>query len=157
LKVSTLLSTALVFAIIQAGLLFIGWVFGELLAGVVHTISHIIAFALLAYVGGSMLIDGIKAYKGHDTHAQDLGSLKKIIIAGIATSIDAAAVGISQSVIGVDFKGFTPLFIAVFVITFISVVLGMTGGKKLGENFGHWAEIGGGLILLFLAVRSLFL
>ena len=41
------LGVALAFAVIQAGLLLAGWVFGYLLVGLVEKISHVIAFALL--------------------------------------------------------------------------------------------------------------
>ena len=51
-----ILGVAFAFAVIQAGLLLIGWAFGYLFVGLVEKISHVIAFLLLLYVGGSMLI-----------------------------------------------------------------------------------------------------
>jgi len=153
----SVLGIALAFAIIQAGLLLIGWAFGELFVGLVHTLSHIIAFALLFYVGASMLVEAIKAMMGNDEHVHDLSSFRNVLLAGVATSIDAAAIGVAQSMIGLDWSGILPLFIAVFVITFASVVAGIWGGKTIGSRFGHWAEVAGGIVLIGLAVYSIFI
>ena len=80
---------AIVFAVIQTGLLVLGWLFGSLLASFVIKASHVIGFLLLLYVGGSMLFEGIR---GKD-EARDLNGLWHIILGGVATSIDALAVG----------------------------------------------------------------
>ena len=143
---------ALAFAVIQAGLLLAGWALGELFAGVLGKAARIVAFLLLLYVGGSMLLGGIRGKE----EALELNSFLNVILGGVATSIDALAVGAAQSIAGVDWAGFLPLFIAVFVITALSVVLGITGGSSIGKRFGRWAEIFGGAVLLFIAFWNLF-
>ena len=145
------LRVALAFAIIQSALLLSGWAFGSLFAGLVHKVAHIIGFLLLLYVGGSMLIEGIKG----EEDIKDLGSLKNIILGGIATSIDALAVGAAQSMAGVQWRGFTPLLISVFIITAASVVAGICGGNKVGKHFGRWAEIAGGAVLILIGASLL--
>lgn len=146
-----ILGVALAFAIIQAGLLVAGWAFGYLFVGMVEKISHVIAFLLLLYVGGSMLIEGIKG----EAEVRDLSSWRNIIIGGLATSIDALAVGVAQSMDGADWPGFLPLLFAVFVITALSVVVGLRGGRAIGERFGRWAEIVGGVVLIAIGVSVL--
>ena len=146
-----ILGVALAFAVIQAGLLLAGWAFGYLFVGMVEKISHIIAFLLLLYVGGSMLIEGIKG----EAEVRDLSSWRNIIIGGLATSIDALAVGVAQSMDGADWPGFLPLLVAVFVITALSVVVGLRGGRAIGERFGRWAEIVGGVVLIAIGVSVL--
>lgn len=139
-----ILKVAIAFAIIQTGLLLAGWAFGELFVGLIEKISHIIGFLLLLYVGGSMLVEGIKG----EEDVKDLNGFGNVIIGGIATSIDALAVGVAQSMAGCSFTGISPLLAAVFVITAISVIAGIRGGKVLGRRFGRWAEITGGLVLM---------
>ena len=146
-----ILGVALAFAVIQAGLLLAGWAFGYLFVGMVEKISHIIAFLLLLYVGGSMLIEGIKG----EAEVRDLSSWRNIILGGLATSIDALAVGVAQSMDGADWPAFLPLLVAVFVITALSVVVGLRGGSAIGSRFGRWAEVVGGLILIGIGVSIL--
>lgn len=143
---------ALAFAVIQAGLLLAGWLFGNLFVGLVSKISHIIGFLLLLYVGGSMLLEGIR----NRQEVKDLNGWKNVILGGIATSIDALAVGIAQSMAGQPWKGFMPLLVSVFAVTAATVVAGIWGGKTIGCRFGRWAEIVGGLVLIGIGVSLLF-
>jgi putative Mn2+ efflux pump MntP len=145
------LGVALAFAVIQAGLLAVGWVFGYLFVGLVEKISHIIAFLLLLYVGGSMLIEGIRGKE----EARNLDGWRNVLVGGVATSIDALAVGVAQSMKDVSFSAFLPLLLSVFAITALSVVVGLHGGRAIGVRFGRWAEIGGGLVLLAIGVSVL--
>ena len=147
-----ILGVAFAFAVIQAGLLLAGWAFGYLFVGLVEKISHIIAFLLLLYVGGSMLIEGIRG----KAEVRDLSSWRNVIVGGVATSIDALAVGVSQSMNGSNLQGFLPLLIAVFAITALSVVIGLRGGRAIGARFGRWAEIVGGAVLIGIGVSVLF-
>jgi putative Mn2+ efflux pump MntP len=146
-----ILGVALAFAVIQAGLLLAGWAFGYFFVGLVEKISHIIAFLLLLYVGGSMLIEGIKG----EAEVRDLSSWRNIIIGGVATSIDALALGVAQSMEGADWPAFLPLLVAVFAITALSVVIGLRGGRAIGARLGRWAEIVGGVVLIAIGVSVL--
>ena len=149
---------ALAFAVIQAGLLVVGWVFGSFFVGFVGKLSHIIGFLLLLYVGGGMFLEGLKALRGGpDDHVRKLDGLKNVIISGVATSIDALAVGVSQSMVEEvsTFRAVLPLVISVFAVTALSVVAGLGGGKILGRHLGHWAEVAGGLVLVGIGVSIL--
>ena len=142
---------ALSFAVIQAGLMLIGWAFGNLFVGFLDKAAHIIGFLLLLYVGGSMLVEGIKGE--HDI--KDLNGWRNIILGGIATSIDALAVGISLSMESKPWAEVAPLGISVFLCTALSVVLGIWIGKTVGCRFGRWAEIAGGAVLVLIGVSVL--
>ena len=147
-----ILGVALAFAVIQAGLLAIGWAFGYLFVGMVEKVSHVIAFLMLLYVGGSMLLEGIRGKE----EVRNLDGWRNVLVGGVATSIDALAVGVAQSMEDVSFSGFLPLLLSVFVITALSVVLGLRGGSAIGSRFGRWAEIVGGVVLLGIGVGILF-
>ena len=145
------LRVALAFAVIQTGLLLAGWAFGSFLAGLLTKIAHIIGFLLLLYVGGSMFIEGIR---GED-EVKDLNGLKNVIIGGVATSIDALAVGVSLSMDSKPWDEVMPMALAVFAVTALSVVAGIFGGKTIGSKAGRWAEIAGGLVLVGIGVSIL--
>lgn len=150
-SVADVLRVALAFAVIQTALLLAGWLFGNLLVGFVSKAAHIIGFVLLLYVGGSMLLEGIKG----EEDVKDLNGWRNVIIGGIATSIDALAVGVAQSMAGQTGSGILPLAVAVFVVTAISVICGIFGGKAIGKKTGRWAEIAGGIVLIGIGVSIL--
>lgn len=145
------LGISIAFAVIQTGFLLVGWLFGNLIEGLIFKISHIIGFLLLLYVGGTMLLEGLR----NKQEARDLNGWKNIILAGVATSIDAIAVGIAKSMEGEDWNGMFPLLAAVFAITILSVTGGIWSGKMIGSRFGRWAEIAGGIILIAIGVSIL--
>ena len=145
------LGVALAFAVIQAGLLLAGWAFGWLFVGFVERVSHWIGFLLLLYVGGSMLIEGIRG----KAEVRDLNGWRNVLLGGVATSIDALAVGVAQSMDGVDGGGVLPLAVAVFAITALSVIAGLWGGRGIGLRLGRWAEIAGGLVLIAIGISVL--
>lgn len=152
LRWNSVAKVAAVFAVIQAGLLLAGWAFGSLFASYVIKISHIIGFLLLLYVGGSMLYEGVRGKE----EVRKLDSWRNIVLGGIATSIDALAVGVAQSMEDTSWNGFLPLLIAVFAVTALSAVLGICGGRFIGRRVGRIAEIIGGLVLIAIGVSLLF-
>lgn len=156
LEWKTVAKVAVAFAVIQSGLLLCGWAFGNLFVGLVEKAAHLVGFLLLLYVGGSMLTEGIKALKGGETEIRDLNGWKNILLGGIATSIDAMAVGVAQSMAGQTRQEFFPLFLSVLVVTAASVVIGICGGRTIGGRFGHKAEIIGGAVLIGIGVSVLF-
>lgn len=138
---------ALSFAVIQTALLALGWGFGYLFVGLLAGISKFIGAALLIYVAAGMLRDGIS----NRSESRDLNGLRNVVIGGLATSIDALAVGCSQSLSGAAFPQILPLLISVFAITLLSVVLGIRLGSRVGIRFGRPAVIAGGAVLLAIA------
>jgi len=151
IRARDIIKVSLAFAVIQSGLLLAGFLFGNLFVGLISRISHVIGFLLLLYVGGSMLLEGIR----DSQESRDLNGWRNIILGGIATSIDALAVGVSQSMAGTPVGKFTALFISVFAVTAISVVTGIWGGKTIGKKTGRWAEIVGGIVLIGIGVSIL--
>ena len=141
----------LLFAVIQTGLLLAGWAFGSIFVGLVEKISHIIGFLLLLYVGGGMIVEGIRG----EEESRDLNGMRNIILGGIATSIDALAVGVSQSMAGVGLRALVPLLVSVFAVTALSVLAGICGGRTIGRHYGRAAEIIGGAVLLAIGIGIL--
>lgn len=152
------LTVVLVFVFIHTGFLLGGWALGtfatDLIAGhVAHfeRIAHIIGFLLLLYVGLEMFLDGVRSKSEH----LNLDGIGGIILGSVATSIDAAAVGISMALNGTGWSGMVPVSLSLIVFTVLSVVVGMLSGSFLGRKLGYSARIIGGLVLIALGIRIL--
>ena len=145
------LKVASTFSIMQTGLMMVGWAFGSAIVPYVGKVAPWIGFLLLLYVGGSMLLEGIRG----ESEVRNLNGFRNILLGGLATSMDALAVGISMSMSGDSIADIAPKAIAVFIVTFLSVVLGIMGGKALAKKAGNIAEIIGGLVLIGIGVSIL--
>lgn len=145
------LKVASAFAVIQTALLLAGWLLGNAIVGMILRVSHILGFLLLLYVGGAMLIEGIR----NEEETRDLNGWRNICLGGIATSIDALAVGAAKSMEAEPWGGFFPLLAAVFIVTALSVIGGILGGRTIGKGLGRWAEIAGGIVLIGIGITIL--
>ena len=146
-----LLGIALACAVLQAGLLLCGWAFGNLFVGLVQRISHWIGFLLLLYVGGAMFLEGVRGKSEH----LNLDGFKGILLGGVATSIDAAVVGLSMAMDTAPWASIAPISVSIFVFTALSVVAGMCSGSFVGRKLGYSARIIGGLVLIGLGINIL--
>lgn len=142
---------ALSFGVIQTSLMLMGWLFGDVFAGIVEKIAGVIGFLLLLYVGGSMILEAVRG----KAEIRNLNGVKNILIGGIATSLDAFAVGISMSMGRSTPSGFALDLIAVFIVTMLSVIAGILGGSRIGCKFGKPAEIAGGCVLILIGLNIL--
>lgn len=149
---------AAVFAVVQTGLLLAGWGVGTLTTDLVadrvahfEIIAHVIGFLLLLYVGGEMFLDGVRSKSDH----LNLSGLRSILLGGVATSIDAAAVGLSMAMDAAPWGEIAPIALSVFVCTVLSVVIGMPSGSFVGRKIGYSARIIGGLVLIGLGINIL--
>ena len=141
-----------VFAIFQAVMPMIGWI-------CVHTVMQYftafekfipwIALLLLCYIGGKMLIDGIKG-EDESGEAGKLG-LAALLVQGVATSIDALSVGFTIAEYNLGMALLCAAIIA--VVTFIICVFGLMLGKKFGTKFANKASILGGVILIGIGIE----
>jgi putative Mn2+ efflux pump MntP len=99
-----LLLPGVYFGFFQALMPLIGYFAGILFARKIETFDHWIAFALLALIGGKMIVDSFSGNKGEEEKAaednQNKNSLRfaKMLVLAIATSIDALAVGITFAI-----------------------------------------------------------
>lgn len=118
-----------------------------------------IALILLAWIGGKMLVEGIRSVR-EDKEAQDedhgpeaaacLG-IGTLMVQGIATSIDALSVGFTIADYGTGMAVTASLLIA--VTTFVICMAGLLFGKKFGEKLADKATILGGLILIAIGLE----
>ncbi len=135
------------FGLFQGVMPLIGWGIGAVALAYVAAVDHWIAFGLLAFLGGRMLIGS----SGDDDDHQALTG-RALLVAGVATSIDALAAGITLPTLDV-----APLTAGLIIglVTFALSALGVALGRKAGDRFGPWAERLGGVILIALGAKIL--
>ena len=144
---------ALFFGGFQALMPFIGWVLGIQFEQYITSIDHWIAFILLGYIGGKMIVESVKPEEAEEVAEMDPPlDIKEMFMLAIATSIDALAVGITFAFL--DY----PIVEAISVIgftTFFVCIGGVYVGNFFGNKYKNKAEFAGGLILVLLGVRIL--
>ena len=146
---------ALFFGGFQALMPLIGWALGTTFAKKIVAYDHWIAFILLLYVGGKMIVDAIKEWKEEDIVCEMDPPLdyKELTLLAIATSIDALACGVTFS-----FEENFNIFKAIAIIgvtTFIISSGGVYVGNIFGDKYKAKAQLLGGIILVLLGIKIL--
>lgn len=121
-----------------------------------------IALVLLLFIGGKMLYEGIKnkgdddingenGEKGEEATAVTKLTLLRLLVQGIATSIDALSVGFTIA----EYKVTEALVCSAIVaaVTFGICVAGTYIGKKFGTKLAGKATILGGVILIIIGLE----
>ena len=151
MKKGRLCGIAGVFALFQFAMPIIGWV-------CVHTVMQYftafgklipwIAFGLLLFIGGKMLIEGIRGGEEDEKPAVGIAGL---LVQGVATSIDALSVGFTIA----DYDGLSAFIccLVIAVVTFFICAGGLVLGKKFGTKFAGKASILGGVILIAIGLK----
>ena len=141
-----------VFSFFQFAMPLAGWV-------CVHTIAQAfgsfekyipwIALVLLLFIGGKMLIEGLR---GEDSDCEKAAvSIGALLVQGVATSIDALSVGFTIS----EYSAASAL-VCCLLIAFVTFLICMTGlflGKKFGTKLAAKASILGGVILIAIGIE----
>lgn len=150
-KLKWTLGMGLCFGLFQGAMPTIGYFLGSTFAGFISRFDHYIALILLGFIGGKMLADGIKS-RNESVEKTDLGmSLGLLLVQGVATSIDALAVGVSFAMLPDVNIVMAAGFIA--MITFILSIAAVFIGKKFGNLLNNKAQIVGGLILIGIGLK----
>ncbi|MDE6004603.1 MAG: manganese efflux pump MntP family protein [Oscillospiraceae bacterium] len=144
------LAIGLCFGFLQGLMPVIGFFLGQTFASYITAVDHYVALLLLGYIGGKMIFDAIADAKQDNSELYDL-NFKILFMQGIATSIDALAIGVSFSALA-NIKIF-PAAIEIMLITCIVSIIGVCFGKHLGKKFGSCALFTGGLILISLGIK----
>ena len=146
-----MLGIAAVFAIFQILMPLIGWFLVEKALEVFDALKGVVpwvAAGLLIYIGGKMLLDGIRKKEEEVQTAVSFGGL---MLQGIATSIDALSAGLTMA--GEQWSQALTEAGIIGGITFIVCVAGVWIGRKAGKVFNHKASIFGGTVLIAIAVK----
>ncbi len=152
IKTPRICGVAGVFSFFQFLMPLIGWVCVSTIAQRFIAFQKFIpwiALALLGYIGGKMLYEGIVI---KDTEEQKgVVSFSALIVQGVATSIDALSVGFT-----IAEYSFSEALLSCFIIglvTFFICFAGILIGKKAGTKLAGKAGIFGGVILIFIGLE----
>ncbi|POU77381.1 hypothetical protein C3387_02430 [Leclercia sp. LSNIH6] len=151
-KFSEALRTGLIFGAIETLTPLIGWGLGMLASQFVLEWNHWIAFILLTFLGGRMVIEGIRNDVGDDEPIQRHG-FWLLVTTAIATSLDAMAVGVGLAFLQVNIIATA---LAIGCATFIMSTLGMMIGRFIGPLLGKRAEILGGIVLIGIGAQVMW-
>lgn len=142
------LRLALTMGLFQGGMTLLGWLLGVSFSSYITAFDHWIAFVLLGFLGGKMI------YESFEEEEATISSFsaKTLITLGVATSIDALAVGVSMAFLKTSI--YFPAFIIGFV-TFSLSLIGVISGYRFGKIKGVNVELLGGIILIAIGIKIL--
>ncbi len=143
------LRTGLIFGVIEGLTPLVGWALGKVAAPYVEAWDHWIAFTLLAGLGARMTWVGFRAEETDVDERPASHSFWVLALTGLATSIDALAVGVGLAFVDVPIGWVAA---AIGMATFVMVAVGVMLGRVLGAVAGKRAEILGGLLLIGIGV-----
>lgn len=146
------LRTGLIFGSVEAITPIVGWALGSAASRMIEAWDHWIAFGLLSALGLHMIWKAF--HTGSDGERAGSGSgVWTIALAGLATSIDALAVGVGLAFVDVNIL---VVAAAIGLCTFGMVTAGVMAGRVLGRLIGKRAEIAGGLILILVGALIVY-
>ena len=149
-----------VYAVFQFLMPLIGWFLVTTVAEIFtafHKFIPWIALFLLLFIGGKMVVEGIKDKKqGGKKEKEEVKEAKKLtwgalIVQGVATSIDALSVGFT--IADYSFLRAFASSLIIGVVTLVICFLGLIFGKKIGAKFVSTATIIGGVILILIGME----
>jgi Predicted membrane protein len=165
------LLVGLYFGFFQAVMPLVGYLLATQFADKIIAFDHWIAFALLCFIGGKMLVGSFKKEgcadrecpaetcadrqcPGGERPNTKEASLKpaKMLPLALATSIDALAVGVSFAFLHVNIA---PAILSIGIITLILSMLGVKIGNIFGVKFKSKAELVGGVMLVLMGLKIL--
>jgi putative Mn2+ efflux pump MntP len=138
------------FGLFQFLMPIIGWLLGISFVSYFASIDHWIAFVLLGFVGGRMVLSGINPEA--ESYSKDPSKGLTMVMLSIATSIDALAIGLSLAMLEVNIW-YPSVIIGVITATLSLIFIQI--GKRIKSSLGKRMEIIGGLILIGIGLRIL--
>lgn len=152
-RFSHALETGLAFGLAQAIMPLFGWAASALFMHCIEVVDHWIAFGLLTFLGIRMLWESWS----DDDEEEDAANGRKsywmaLFFAAIATSIDAAAAGLTLELFAI------PVWLSCMIIGVVTAALCTPAywfAAKIGSRIGHLAEAAGGVVLVGLGAKIL--
>ena len=141
-----------IFAFFQFAMPMAGWFAVKTAVGYFEAFQKYIpvtALILLVFIGGKMLIEGLRNTGGEDS-AEIIG-LMTLLVQGIATSIDALSVGFTIAGDPARMAFISSLIIA--AVTFVICMTGLLIGNAVGKHLAGKAQILGGVILIAIGLE----
>lgn len=141
----------ILFGLFQGGMTLAGWRVSRLFSHYLEPVDHWVAFALLAYIGVRMIMEGFKPEGQKNFNPL---STNNILTLSVATSIDAMAIGVSMAFMGMD-TWQTVVWPAgiIALLSSLLTICGLACGILAGRKIPFAVEPLGGIILIGIGVR----
>ncbi|BBQ88867.1 manganese efflux pump MntP [Raoultella ornithinolytica] len=152
-KFSEALRTGLIFGAIETLTPLVGWGMGMLASQFVLEWNHWIAFVLLVFLGGRMVIEGFRTTEDEGCEAPRRHGFWLLVTTAFATSLDAMAVGVGLAFLQVNIIATA---LAIGCATLVMSTLGIMVGRFIGPLLGKRAEILGGIVLMGIGAQILW-
>ncbi|HDT4675232.1 TPA: manganese efflux pump MntP [Klebsiella pneumoniae subsp. pneumoniae] len=152
-KFSEAVRTGLIFGAIETLTPLVGWGLGMLASQFILEWNHWIAFILLVFLGGRMIVEGFRGDSDEACEAPHRHGFWLLVTTAFATSLDAMAVGVGLAFLQVSI---VTTALAIGCATFIMSTLGMMVGRFIGPLLGKRAEILGGVVLIGIGSEILW-
>ena len=152
-KFSEAVRTGLIFGAIETLTPLVGWGLGMLASQFILEWNHWIAFILLVFLGGRMIVEGFRGDSVEACEAPHRHGFWLLVTTAFATSLDAMAVGVGLAFLQVSI---VTTALAIGCATFIMSTLGMMVGRFIGPLLGKRAEILGGIVLIGIGSEILW-
>ncbi len=152
-KFSEAVRTGLIFGAIETLTPLVGWGLGMLASQFVLEWNHWIAFILLVFLGGRIIIKGFRGDSDEAFEAPRRHGFWLLVTTAFATSLDAMAVGVGLAFLQVSI---VTTALAIGCATFIMSTLGIMVGRFIGPLLGKRAEILGGIVLIGIGSEILW-
>ena len=131
----------------------VGWICVRTILDLFQSLTKYIpwiAFGLLLYIGGRMIVEGIRNREEQEAEKIGAGGL---LMQGIATSIDALSVGFTMTELNwIQALAESAL---IGIVTFGICMAGILIGRKAGTKLSGKANILGGLVLIAIGIKIL--
>ena len=140
------------FGVFQGIMPLAGYFVGHAILSIIEKFIPWIALALLGFIGGKMIFEGVKKPKAEEDKAEaKILTLAGLLVQAVATSIDALSVGFTIANYTIIKALVCVMVVAVvtFAISFVGIIL----GKKFGTKLGNKAELVGGIILVLIGLE----
>ncbi len=151
LKVRHALLVGAAFGVFQALMPVLGWAVGQWAYRFISAVDYWVAFGLLLFVGGHMIIQAVQP-EDEAAGPKNPLHLPTLLTLAVATSIDAFAIGISLSMLRVSIL--QPVLI-IGLVTFALCFAGVYFGRLFGHLNEKKMEVFGGLVLIGLGTKML--
>jgi len=154
LKLRQVLFFAFFFGLFQALMPVIGWFCGEALYSYISRFAPWVAFFILLFIGGKMILEGIQN-KEENEHF-DVTKIKSVMLLAVATSIDALAVGFGFAMM--QNVRIVWSVINIGVVSFLMSLLGYGLTSRWSTRIkANIAEIIGGVVLIIIGLKTVLL
>lgn len=140
------------FAVFQTMMPLLGWFLVRKMEQVFSAFQLLIpwaALALLLFIGGKMLYEGLRNPDGEAEKTP--AGFRELMILGVATSIDALSVGLTIA----DYSAGMAITEAGIIgsVTLVICLAGLKLGRKIGTRLAGKASILGGVILILIGIE----